>query len=291
MLRHWVLAFAVLLFPASAGDVAEHACDFTGSWGTKVILPVSWTETAHLKAGRGTITLWLRNLRTQDGAKLSERVNLCGVELPAWQGKPLQGQAKDTTATYSLLFPDALFDRGTLPSSTASTSVSSTRPNADFTTTQLTITAGSTIADSPRDVWPTDSYDVFGIDADENGRPGVTLDVPTGPPYVAPPLAFWRDITRATKVDMAWRIRGSVTGTAISCNRFEGVFRLSGTPNHAAVERAVLGCLRDDGQNCTHSQIDLLHRLQPTYNLSGTAKVTAERLSPRHASCADIRQL
>ena len=177
---------------STRSDGAPGSCDFTGTWGSRLTVDVTWTpaglnlQTFVLAPGAGTITQWIMGARVQHGTSLEDTTVVCGIVLPDFQGtQVVAGQV------YGVIFPDSLFDGMKLPTFEVDGVVTRSAPGATYSTSAAAALLGLTMANPTTDPWPATV--TTATDSDNDGTPGVTVNAAQGP--VPPPsdAGFYSD--------------------------------------------------------------------------------------------------
>lgn len=289
-----LVAIATSLVACSAGAADESAvanqnlndgdCDPNGTWAIKVETPVQWANSFVVQGGSGTIVNWLKSTRTAAGTAVVDSASLCGVETPDYLSQAAFGGEK-----YGIQFPDALFESGTLPTVDITGQLSGLAPGSTFQADAAAAILGATMASPATDAWPANGAQLTAVDADGDGKVGVSVDTAKGGDYKNPPLDAFLS-ARATRVYTAFRQVITTQGTISSCNRVDGSGTVAVINNKPAIDQHVLGCQRENGTDCSASEYKLLDSAAPVYKPTGDAVVTMVRV-PAEATCADIRAI
>jgi hypothetical protein len=259
-------------------------CDASGTWAIKVETPVQWANSFVVQGGSGTITNWLKSTRTATGTSIVDAASLCGVSIPDYQSQAAFGGEK-----YGVRFPDATFEGGALPSIDITGTLSGLTPGSTFQAEPAAAILGATMASPATDPWPANGAQLQGLDAEGDGKIGISVDTATGAGYKNPPLDAFLS-ARANKVYTAFRQVITTQGTVTSCNRVDGSGTVAVINNKPAIDQHVLGCQRENGTDCSASEYKLLDSAAPVYKPTGDAVVTMVRI-PAEATCADVRAI
>ncbi|HEX4445449.1 MAG TPA: hypothetical protein VH044_01880 [Polyangiaceae bacterium] len=274
---------------------ADAACDFDGTWGSRITIDVSWEPQGLmgfiLAPGTGQIRQWVKGVRVQNGTTLSDSSVVCGIELPDF--KETVGVGGET---YGVRFPDSLFDNSYLPGFTVTAGLTGLFPGATYSTTTTAALLGLTMANPTVAPWPatitTES------DMDRDGKPGVTVSVAQGASYSnipvgTPPLLL--PFPRASKIYLAIRQLTVATATVQDCGHMTGTVLIPQINGKSAIDSHILGCALVDGGDCTtnsssstDSQESFVDNTQPVFTPSGTTKFQSRLLAP-DAGCGDVR--
>ena len=261
----------------------SQSCDLSGTWGIKLTVPVRWDATVAIEGGQGTVTQWARAIRQRTPQGYTDTFAVCGTEVPDNQARPAFHREK-----YGIIFPDALFDAGTLPSAAVNLRVDGANPGAKFTMDGLVITLGLKLAEAATAPWPKRARDLRTVDTDRDGRPGITILASQAPGYAPPPLNYFMS-KRAAKFYIALRnVISDAHGTLHSCDKLIGTAHIPVIAGKAALNSHIMGCLRTDGQQCTLSEAQLLDQLQSGFGLTGEPTLEMQRL-PDGATCKQVR--
>jgi hypothetical protein len=274
------------------------ACNFAGTWGSKIAIDVTWAAGGILDIviapGSGTIKQWILSTRTQTGTTVTDTAVVCGIELPDFQGN-----ASLVNETYGIRFPNQLFDNGTLTSFVISGTVSSSTSTATYTTTPAAALLGLTLANPTTAAWP--STISTEIDEDGDSKPGITATVvPPGGGYSYVPLDFSvvstpKTVARGDELYVVIRQVTSLTAQFTDCDHASGsvtVPQITDSTNTKkyAIDSHVIGC-RVNGSNtdCSANQTTFVDENQPVF-VPTASTFTATRLATG-ATCATVRGL
>jgi hypothetical protein len=275
------------------------ACNFVGTWGSKISIDVTWAAGGILDIviapGSGTIKQWILSTRTQSGNTVTDTAFVCGIELPDFQGN-----AQLVNETYGIRFPNALFDSGTLTSFVINGTVSSSTPTATYTTTPAAALLGLTLANPTTAVWP--SSITTEVDEDGDTKPGITATVvPPGGGYSYVPLDFSvvsspKTVARGDQLYVAIRQVTSVNAQFSDCDHASGSVTVpqitdsSTVTKKYAIDSHVIGCrVNGSGTDCSANQTTFVDENQPVF-VPTASTFTATRLA-NGASCATVRGL
>jgi hypothetical protein len=288
--------------PDPAPDAQSGPCNFAGFWASKLTIDVSWQpqglNSIILAPGSGQIKQWIRGSRAQQGMNLIDATVVCGIELPDFTGTSVVGGE-----TYGVVFPPSLFDSHYLPVFTVNGSVTGLMPGAAYSTTATAALLGISLTNPATDAWP--STVTTEVDMDMDGKPGVTINVATGPTtnggvYSDIPVgipALGQPTVRATKLHVAIRQVTSVSATVTDCNHMMGVVSIPSVGGKPGIDSHVLGCTLEDGGDCSTtapfgstSQAAFVDNTQPVFTPTGSGTLTSIRV-PAATSCASVRQM
>jgi hypothetical protein len=260
-------------------------CDLSGTWAMRLQTAVKWPATFVLQGGTGTLTTWVRSTRVQNGTQTMDTAHLCGVDVPDYQATAQFGSER-----YGVRFPDTLFDGASMPTFTFGATLSTTDVGATFTTAPIAALIGATMTNPATDTWPSNGAALTQVDADGDGKPGVSGDAAQGTGFFNPPVNAVRS-ARANRVYTVFRNVLSAKGTLSSCTRAEGTGTTAVINNKAAIDSHVLGCRRaDNGNDCASSEFKLLDSAAPVYTPSGDMKITMIKVDDA-TTCANIRTM
>ncbi len=289
---------------ADTMPLGDTGCNFNGTWGTRITIDVTWQpqglSSAILQSGQGTITQWVKGLRTQTATApmlLSDDSEVCNISLPDFQATLL-----GLNEVYGVRFPASLFDDMYVPAFTVNGALTA-QPTGGFSysTTPTAVLLGLTMASPTTDPWP--STITTEDDQDHDGKDGVTVGVAQGnlatpvgatttysyiPTGVPPPL---QPITFAKDLFLAIRQVTVATGLVKDCNTILGTVSIPVINDKPAIDSHVLGCDLLDGGECTtgsSSQASFIDNSQPVFTPSGTTTFEMIRMPP-NATCAQVR--
>jgi hypothetical protein len=281
--------------------VGDGGCDFNGTWATRITVDVSWTPqgvmSLVLAKGQGTITQWVKGVRTQAPnapLALSDDSVVCGIALPDFQATGI-----GLNANYGVRFPDSLFDNAYIPPFTVNGAL--TPLNAGgyvYSTTPTAVLLGLTMTNPTTDPWPTTV--TTSDDMDEDGHPGVTVGVATGatvspmgtvtaysdiPTDIPPPF---QPIDFANSLYLAIRQVTIASGAVKDCNTISGTVSIPTIGSKAAIDSHILGCALVDGGQCTSTPAAFVDNSEPIFAPTGTTTFQSIRVDAG-ASCGDVR--
>ena len=289
----------------SVGDAApagDGGCDFNGTWATRITIDVTWQPQGQnmiiLQGGSGTITQWVKGDRVQSpGAPraLIDQSVVCGVSLPDFQSTGLA-----LNEVYGVRFPSALFDDQYIPPF----SVSGTLDEAmtGYSTTSTAVLLGLSMTNPTTDPWP--SGVTTAVDQDNDGNPGVTVNVATGelakPPSIGPTTYSYIPTglptlvipaPTASQLYVAIRQVTVTNGSVQDCNTIDGTVSIPLIGSKPAIDSHILGCATTDGGACStgsSSQTSFVDNSEPVFTPTGSTTFTSVRM-PKGSSCAQVR--
>jgi hypothetical protein len=272
-------------------DSTPGACDFSGTWGSRLVVNVSWTPQGLtgiiLSPGSGTITQWLLSTRTLNGNTPDESAVVCGIDLPDFDGTAIAGGE-----VYGIRFPNALFDGSHIPAFAIHGTFSGSSPGSTYNTSAAAVLLGLTLGNPTTSPWP--STISTQVDMDHDGAPGVTADSLQTGGYTYPPVDIFKT-NRADQLYLAIRQVTQLSATATDCDHLKGTVSIptlsdpsSGT-SKPAIDSHVIGCrISGTGMPCDSTQWSFVDNTQPVFAPSGTTSFTSLRL-PAAATCATVR--
>ena len=235
----------------------------------------TWPGTSVLAAGNGDFRIWAKLELTHSGTSLLVQTTPCGQIVPDFLSSPFINEK------YGVTYPDSLFDGvPPLPSVGGMGTLSSSKLGASFELTRSAWMVGVTLSDPLYGAWPAMLTSGMLVDADANGKPGVTLPYKAGSGYANPP-ANSVGSTRATNVYLAARIAFSLNGTLTSCNSWSGASTLPDIDSHS------VGCRTTSNGDCTQAEYNYLDANAPNYQTQPAA-FNITRLAGT-AGCSDVR--
>jgi hypothetical protein len=289
----------------SVGDASlggDGGCDFNGTWATRITIDVTWQpqglNTVILQSGKGTITQWVKGTRVQSAGApraLIDESAVCGVTLPDFQATAL-----GLNEVYGVRFPTTLFDDQYVPPFSVSGTLDETMTS--YSTTSTAVLLGLTMTNPTTDPWP--SAVTTGVDQDNDGNPGVSMNVATGelanPPSIGttsysyiptsvPTLLI--PAPSASQLYVAIRQVTVTNGTVQDCNTMNGTVSIPLIGTKPAIDSHILGCFIADGGACTtggSSQASFVDNSQPVFTPTGTTTFRSVRV-PKVTTCAQVR--
>jgi hypothetical protein len=234
-------------------------------------------------AGHGEVGQWAKLTRKQEGQTLTDTMQVCGITNPDTITRPVFGHE-----VYGITFPPQLFDSNVLPTVQVRSHVSALTPGATYQTEPLTVLFGLQTPNAATASWPATAQ-MQTVDADHDGKPGITVDTTKAANYSAPPVNMWRS-KRAQKFYIALRsVISGASGKFDSCDKATGTATIPLIDGKAAINSRVLGCQRTDGGDCSQSEFEMIDKQSSGYDLKGPAQMTMLRVA-NVASCDTVRQ-
>jgi hypothetical protein len=274
----------------AASPDAAATCDFTGTWGSKLVIDVSWTPQGItgilLASGSGTITQWILSTRTLSANTSTESAVACGIDLPDFDGTAIAGGE-----VYGVRFPDSLFDNGYLPTFAINGTFSGSLPGSTYNTSAAAVLLGLTLTNPTTAPWPATI--TTEVDMDQDGEPGVTADTLQGNGYTYPPVDVF-ETNRADELYLAIRQVTQLSATATDCNTLTGTVSIptitSDGTSKSAIDSHVIGCrIAGTTTNCNSTQWSFVDNTQPVFAPSGGSSFASMRIASG-STCASVRQ-
>ncbi len=264
-------------------------CDFSGVWATKLTIAVNWVpqgiKSVILAPGSGTIEQWVEGTRVQTGNTTTDTSTVCGIALPDFSGTNFVGGE-----TYGVRFPSSLFDNNYIPTFEIQGTLSDSTSTASFSTQVSASLLGITLANPTTAAWPTTV--TTAVDSDQDGNPGVTIDVATGGIYSNVPVDLSKD--RADELYVVIRQVSSLSGSATDCDHVSGTASIPKIPDTPTgkygIDSHIIGCELVGGGNCSPAQTSFADGTQPVFSPSGQPTFTSVRL-PAVTTCANVRKI
>lgn len=260
------------------------SCNVSGTWAVKFSIPVRWSPSIVVSGGQGTVYQWLKAERTQNGNTYTDHLTLCGISPPDSKTRPIFGNE-----LYGVSFPNTLFDSDILPKFDSHTSLTTPDGALEFRTDPLTVLIGTQMPNPSVSSWPSAKL-MSTIDHDNDGMPGITINVRTDHGHTPPPVDMWRR-KRAAKFYIALRnVVDTATGRFSDCDHAQGTVTIPLIDNKLAINSRVLGCQRTDGSPCTTAEYEMVDKQSSGYDLNGPARVEMTRM-PANVTCETVRGL
>jgi hypothetical protein len=278
------------------------ACSVEGTWATFVEIGVGW-ESATIAPGAGTVRQWTLGQRRFTGANVLDVTRACGIGAfgvplgSPWFSTRAFPQIPLESEWTGVQFLPELFDGGRLPPVELLTTV--TGDPADpvggtFETEAKPFMFGVDEL-GPEDPWP----DVAGmqslmVDHDWDAHPGLTGvpftgSVPgetDGATFTEPRLGIEPMPARASALFLGIRTRAALTGTLVTCDRFEGEV----IPESLQIESRNVGCtVVGTNAPCSPEQVGFIDTNLPRFQPNGTSIVVGVRV-PSNTTCAEVRE-
>jgi hypothetical protein len=269
-------------------------CSFVGTWGTLIRVPVAWPAAPFvLNAGAAEVMQWNISHREQDSLlEYHESTSVCGISLPDLEGSVLENNQK-----FGIRFPNAIFDRGKLPSFVFKTTVSIMGTMIQWSVTDpFAILTGLTMQNPTTTPWPSSFPSSATPDQDGDGASGVTV-LPVNPmmdpSYNWPPVGlppYWgADYPRAARISVVVRSVSTMHGTVASCDELDGNVEIVDIGSSPALNSMVIGCTKIDGEVCSSSEAQFLNVARPVFTPTGPGTLVSLRL-PDGAGCQQVRE-
>jgi len=282
---------------ADASPDAGTTCDFSGTWGSRLVIDVGWSPQGItgivLASGSGTITQWLLSTRNLSGNTSTESALVCGIDLPDFDGTAIAGGE-----VYGVRFPSSLFDNNYIPPFAVHGTFGGSSPGSTYDTTPSAVLLGLTLSSPTTAVWPATI--TTEVDMDKDGKPGVTANTLQGGGYTHPPVDIF-ETNRADQLYLAIRQVTALTATATDCDHLSGTVSIptisdsSNGTSKAAIDSHVIGCRiagtatdAGTGTDCTSSQASFVDNTQPVFSPKGGSSFTSLRM-PSGSTCAAVR--
>jgi hypothetical protein len=237
--------------PACSAGVCTTSCNLNGSYALKLSIPTMWPATSVLSAGSGTFTRWSKLALTQSGNTLTGTIVPCGETVPDFAAASFIGE------DYGVLYPNSIFDGTPLPSTSTSATVSATSPGSAFALARSAILVGTSMADPVYGAWPSAAA-IVQVDADGDGKPGITSPYKSGGSYDAAP-ANSSGSSRATRAYMATRVVFTLNGTLDSCSLSTGSASVQDIDFHT------IGCWLTTNRDGSSAEASYLDSNGPNY--------------------------
>jgi hypothetical protein len=261
--------------PQCLAGVCSTACDLTGSFALKFTFNSNWSGNMYLVSGSGTFTVWAKLQLVQSGTDLSAMVAPCGQNVPAQDSIAILNQ------TYSLSYPNTIFDRTPpLPATASSGSLGGTTPGSSFMLSRSAVLFGVTMTDPLNGSWPGASS-IQTLDSDEDGKRGLTTPYRNGGGYDYPPVNQF-GTSHASSAYLASRIRFALNGSFSSCTQASG----GGTVTDVDVR--IVGCRISGGsRDCNSGEADHIDSAAPNFQ-TNTLSYTMVKIADS-ATCSAVR--
>jgi cysteine-rich repeat protein len=269
-------------------DVAGAVCDSIPTMNAiHMVVSLSWGDPSGLgivTPGSGDLHLWLKfglladEKSNPDGSyDLTATTRLCGRILPDIEKGAIAGGGLVQSN-----IPDATWDHPDMPETVATGTVGSNRINAAISIELGGLAIGLTMTDLVSDSWPDTGQDALpdAVDADGDGKPGITA-VPNGTsPYTLPAADLFQTAF-ADRLYIVTRVVMQLEGTRTSCTAASGTAAVYCFDNH------IVGCRLQDGSACDAAQAQFIDDNRTIYDI-GDASYEMARVAD-DVTCADVR--
>ena len=237
---------------------------------------MSWEQSLGVEGGSGQLIVWTKSRLSFAGNEVTGEVSPCGSIVPPIQAKQALGGMK-----IQPVIPDALWDSGLVPTTTAHGTVSGSGPGATIRMDPTGAILGVELDDPIGDPWPESWSGLETVDADGSGQPGVTAYPAEGDGFAPPPLDVFPDGPKAEALYLATRPVIELQGTRESCTSASGSAIVHAFDNH------VVGCKVAGGGQCNPSQIDFVDNNRTKYVIQGASYQMVQVADD--ATCAEVR--
>lgn len=252
----------------------------TTTAGNHIVVQLSWAATTGLAAGSGEMHIWTKTELTFNGTQVTGTTHACGSVIPPLDKSAIAGGGKVQT-----LFPDSVWDSPSLPTFPATGTISGFDPGATIAMDPVVTVIGTTLANPATDPWPAMGSQLQTLDHDGDGKPGITAQPRTDPPFAAPPLdllgALNPNGARGDRLYIATRTVVQLEGTRTSCTEAGGTARVYRIDSH------IVGCHVLNGGDCNATQAKFVDDNQPKFTI-GSASYTMIQVDPS-STCAQVR--
>jgi hypothetical protein len=240
------------------------------SLALRLTIDVRWDETTALMGGVGKAYIWSKLTIDPSASKVSE-FRTCGSLLPVLHTTAVAGNMMGFQRA-----PQAAFDQPTMPTATGGSAI---RADSTLTLDPGILLVGLTLPD-PAGPWPASSSDrsVMPVDADGDGKPGVTLLVRNDGSFSGPP----------TSILLTERIDASYSATRLAyrttLNDAACADTLEGPAELLAIDNIMVGCHVKDRDDCRPEEHKFVEDNRPTFKFG--AAVAQAAVIPVDATCA-----
>lgn len=267
----------------SSGDTGSTgsgtgACpaSISGTSATKITMQVTWPDTIGLVGGSDRIVVWTRSTLSFDGSEVTGVVSACGSEVP-----PLQTKEAFGGQMIQPVIPNAIWDSGSIPTTSARGTISGFDPGATIAMDPAGTVLGASLDDPMNDDWPASWQGLTLVDADGSGQPGMTAFPNDADGFAMPPLDIFPDGDKAEALYLATRSVFELEGTRDSCTSASGNVIVHAFDNH------VVGCRVAGGGECTAMQVDFVDSNRTVYEIESASYEMVQVADD--ATCEDVR--
>jgi hypothetical protein len=284
----------------SSSQLPIEKCNFDGTWGTIIRVPVTWPDSPLiLHGGTGTVVQWNISHRDRDTqTSYHEATSVCGIALPDLSGAALVNNEK-----FGIRFPTSIFDQGGIPPVVFSTIAKLVGTVEQWNAGPVALLTGLIMTDPSTAPWPTTFTDRETPDQDMDGAPGVTVtavDPMTDSAYNLPPVGLppypGADYPRADRISVVVRTVTNLRGTAVSCDELRAAVDIITIDDKPALNSMVIGCTKVDKTQmppaeviCSAAEAQFVNAQRPVFTPSGPGTLVSIRL-PDNAGCPEVRR-
>jgi hypothetical protein len=262
------------------GSGCQQYANFT--LAVHIVMDVKWAGSLATNPGTGKVHLWNRAKLAANGMALTGTVNSCGTTLPDIFLNPV-GELAAGGKNVSIEIPFAAWDAPSIPVFDQKGTFGGWNPGSPVDMEFTIALVGLTMADPANAPWPMTYNTIMGVDAEGDGKPGITGIPKNGAPYVYPPtsLGVFGSAPAADRVYIASRNVLALKGQTTSCEDQSGTVNVKFFDNH------VIGCHTTLNTECDANQTKFVDDSRTVYEVTG-ATFVAKKVADA-ASCVDVR--
>jgi hypothetical protein len=245
-------------------------------------MDVKWDGALATNPGTGKVHLWNRAKLAANGTQLTGQANSCGTTLPDIVLNAV-GVLAAGGEKVSIEIPFAAWDAPSIPVFEQKGTFGGWNPGSAVDMEATIALVGMTMTDPFNATWPATYNTIMGVDAEGDGKLGITGVPKNGNGYVFPPtsLGVFGSAPAADRVYIASRNVLSLKGMTTTCDDQVGTVNVKFFDNH------VIGCHNTMNAECDANQIKFIDDSRTVYVPTG-ATFVAKRV-PDTATCAEVR--
>ncbi|HMJ52440.1 MAG TPA: hypothetical protein VK540_10200 [Polyangiaceae bacterium] len=269
---------------AGAGGTSDGGCPSYANFtlAIHITMDVKWDGALATNPGTGKVHLWNRAKLAANGTQLTGQANSCGTTLPDIILNAV-GVIAAGGEKVSIEIPFAAWDAPSIPVFEQKGTFGGWNPGSAVDMESTIALVGMMMNDPLNAAWPATYNTIMGVDAEGDGKLGITGVPKNGNGYVFPPtsLGVFGSAPAADRVYIASRNVLSLKGMTTTCNDQVGTVNVKFFDNH------VIGCHNTMNAECDMNQVKFIDDSRTVYVPTG-ATFVAKRV-PDAATCAEVR--
>lgn len=271
-----------------ATDAApDSGCNVDGRYAIRIAFDVKWAGTSFagivpvISPGQGELSFIVLVDISRDSGKPLAVAQACGAKVPDFESS--------LSERYSARFREALWESSMMPRFELEPSYGCFEPGCEFATSPIFALLGAQLA-APSAVWPARAAGGGWPDHDNDGRPGITVNMAgagevdaQGRSYAHPPVAITALFTRrVNQLMLGLRIGLTLRGELVGCDA------LAGDAPMGSIDTRAIECIADDfPMACNADELKFLDDNLPVWTVRG-GSFRGVRVD-KTASCAAAR--
>ena len=269
--------------PPSDAPFNPLGCDFAGTWASYVAIDVTWPASIVLQNGQGKLQQWnlTHEVHGPSPTIFTAHTRPCSIFLPDLTSTLLVAFQK-----FGIRFPDALFDKGTIPESSFNFIADISTSPISFQTDPFAILIGVDLANPVTAAWPAATAMTL-RDDDHDSEPGITVTPVQNAGYSLPPA----DLATGESADLVYiatRTVSKLNGQLTSCDRIEADVTIQTVNGKPGIDSTVVGCHKKGGTDCSPDEASFVDGARPQFTPTGPGHMVIVRV-PDTTTCPDVR--